>query len=228
MYKGMGKMIIPKYPKVPNLTDTQIEEMTKIVFCEEGKITKSDIIFVFGTTQPGCYLKTIEAYNKGLGKEIIISGGVSISPNKHKDWADKNEPEADGVFKKLVENGVPAEIITLENKSTNSKENILFTKDIYDFSKVNRMVFISKNYAAGRQYRTLKKYLSKNISMCSFGYNIYFDDGTTFDRYDWMNNDKARSLVFGEYLRIVYYGNIGEIENIDKPIEGLEKSLYNL
>ena len=33
--------MIPKYPKAPDLTDTQIEKMTKIVFCEESNQTNS-------------------------------------------------------------------------------------------------------------------------------------------------------------------------------------------
>lgn len=216
-------MSIPKYPKVPDLTENQIDEMTKIVFCEDKELSSSDVIFVFGSTQPGCYHKSLEAYNKKLGKEIVVSGGRSGLAHKHKDLGYGNKSEANIIFKNLVAGGVPAEKIFLEDKSTNSKENIIYAKKIYDFSKINSILFISKNYAAGRQYRTLRKHLPKNIKITSFGYNIYFDDGRTFDRYNWMNYAESASLVFGEYLRIVYYGQMGDIENIIEPIKGLEK-----
>ncbi len=221
-------MGIPKYPEVPYLNDNQIDEMTKIVFCEYNNLVISDMIFVFGSTHPGCYLNALEAYNKKLGNVIFVSGGTSGAPDKHKNWSYGDESEANVIFRKLTEHGVPAEKIYLEYKSTNSKENILYAQRIYDFSKINSILFVCKNYAAGRQYRTLKKYLSENVKIGSFGYNVHLDDGTTFDRYNWMNYDKSRSLVFGEYLRILYYGLIGDIESIDNPIRGLEKYVDKL
>jgi len=169
-------MYIAKYPEVPGLTDYQIEEMTRIVFCEESDLTSSDLIFVFGTTHPGSYQNALDAYNKGLGKEMVISGGNSGSPDKYKDWIYGDTPEAFIVFEKLATNGVPVERMFLENKSTNSKENVIYSKEVYDFSKTKSIIFISKNYAAGRQYRTLRKYLPNNIRFLHYGYNIYFDD----------------------------------------------------
>jgi len=216
-------MIIPKYPEVPRLTDNQIEELTEIVFCKETEFKNNDVIFVFGTTHPGSYENALQAYKKGLGKEIIISGGTSGSPDKHKDWIYGDKSEARVLFEKLVAHGVPIEKMVIEDKSTNSMENVIFSKEIYDFSKTKSIIFISKNYASGRQLRTLKKYLPNDIHYTAYGYNIYFDDETTFDRHDWMKYDKSKSLVFGEYLRILFYGKLGYIEELSEPIKGLEK-----
>lgn len=221
-------MAIPKYPDIPRLSQEQIDELTEIVFGTEKEINNSDVIFVFGSTHPANYQKAVEAYHKGLGKEIVIAGGSSGSKDKHKEWVYGDESEARVIREKLVENGVPRDKIFIEEKSTDSKENIIFAKEIYDFSKIKSLTFISKNYVAGRQYSTLRKYLPRNVIITPYSYNIYFDNGTTFDRYDWMNYDKSKSLVFGEYLRIVYYGRRGDIENMGRIIKGLEKHIEEI
>jgi uncharacterized SAM-binding protein YcdF (DUF218 family) len=218
-------MGIPKYPEVPRLTQNQIEEITEIVFGTESGTNNSDLIFIFGSTHPANYQKAIEAYHKGWGKEIVVAGGSSGSKDKHKEWVYGDESEARVICEKLVENGVPRDKIFIEEKSTDSKENIVFAKEIYDFFKIKSLTFISKNYVAGRQYRTLRKYLPCDLIITPYSYNIYFDNGVTFDRYDWMNYDKSKSLVFGEYLRIIYYGRRGDIENVGGIIKGLEKHI---
>ncbi|AGK96844.1 YdcF family protein [Clostridium pasteurianum] len=211
-----------KYPEAPDLTDIQIKEITDIVFCKEQDLSISDVLFIYGSTNPATYQKSLEVYNKGLCKDIVISGGSSKSKSKHKDWHYGNKPEARVIFEKLLSYGVTREKIFFEEKSSNSKENVMFAKEIYDFSNVKSLIFISKNYAAGRQYRTLKKYLPQNIKIISYSYNTYLDDGTTFDRYDWMEHPKSISLVLGEYLRIIFYGKKGDIEEIHGIVKGLE------
>jgi hypothetical protein len=183
------------------------------------------VIFIFGSTHPATYQNAIEAYNNGWGKEIVVTGGSSGSTDKHKEWKYGDKSEARVICEKLVENGIRRDKIFIEEKSTDSKENIIFAKEIYDFSKIKSLTFISKNYVAGRQYRTLRKYLPDNLIIIPYSYNVYFDNGTTFDRYDWMNYDKSKSLVFGEYLRIVYYGRREDIENVGGIINGLEKHI---
>lgn len=151
-------MIIPKYPEVPELSDRQIDELTKIVFCKDQQIKAADLLFVFGSTEPGVFLKALEAYQKGIVKEILISGGGSNVNAKHASWTDGSKSEAQSIKDKLMMSKVPDSIIFIEDKSTNSKENILNSMGIYDFGKIKSMYFVSKSHAAGRQYRTLKKY----------------------------------------------------------------------
>lgn len=216
-------MKIPKYPAVPDLSKQQINEITKIVFCNEMNIEDvTDLIFVFGSTHPAAFERTLKAYSNGLVKDIIISGGTSGTGVKHPDWVYGDKSEARVIYEKLLLNNVPKENIYFEERSSNSKENILFAKELYDFSKVNNMLFVSKNYAAGRQYRTLKKYLPDQIRIASYPYEISLKDGQILNSYNWMEHPESRSLVFGEYLRILYYGQRGDIQNIGAIVTGLE------
>jgi hypothetical protein len=86
----MQKPIIPKEPIVPTLNIHQIERLTNITFLEEIAPEPCDAIFVFAGTHPGHWEKTIEAYNKGLSKQIIVTGGVSPTGVKHAEWKDKD------------------------------------------------------------------------------------------------------------------------------------------
>lgn len=43
------------------------------------------------------------------------------------------------------------------------------------------------------------------------------------NRYNWMENEKSRFMIFGEYLRNVCYGRKGGIEPPEKEVEGLEE-----
>lgn len=217
--------MIPKYPKVPTLNDKQIKAITEIVFYLEKDLRKNDLIFVFGSTHPACVEATYKAYTMGLGERIIISGGQSKSREKHKDWNPEDQTEASSISRKLVEMGVPKDKIHVEDQATNSKENVLLATQCFDFSTVQSVTIISKNYVVGRQARTLKKYVNSNMHVSSYPYNVYLDDGTTFDETNWSKCEQSQSLVFGEYLRIVFYGKRGDILDDTPPIDGLEGCL---
>ena len=62
---------------------------------------------------------------EGWAPLLVFSGGLG-SITKHL-W---REPEADQFARIAVEMGVPEEKILIENKSTNTGENVLFTKQL--------------------------------------------------------------------------------------------------
>lgn len=215
--------MIPKYPNVPEINESQIKALTEIVFSPRKDLRKNDAIFVFGSTHPACVEATFKAFEMGLGNKIVISGGSSNSREKHKDWTSGDRTEADSISSKLIEMGIPKEKIYVEDKATNSKENVILATQLFDFSCLDGITIISKNYVVGRQARTLKKYINPNIHVSSFGYNVALKDGTTFDEENWMISNQSKALVFGEYLRIILYGRRGDIINDTNPIIGLEK-----
>jgi uncharacterized SAM-binding protein YcdF (DUF218 family) len=122
---------------------------------------------------------------------------------------------------KLIILGVPEQKIIMEDRSTDSLENILFAKDMYDFSKVKKLAFICKSYAAGRQLRTLQMHLPSSISLLAYPFDTSPWKNRVISRYNWMDEQDSRSYVYGEYLRILHYGEKGDIVPLDKNISGL-------
>ncbi|MFS0838629.1 YdcF family protein [Paenibacillus sp. 1P03SA] len=216
---------ISKDPEVPELNEIQINQLTNIVFLG-NEIAPCDAIFVFGGTHPGHWESTIDAYKKGLGKKIIVTGGVSPTGIKHKDWEDKTVPEAHVIVKKLLDAGIPSNIIVYEDRSRNTLENVLFSKEVFDFNTIESILMVCKAHGAGRQYRTLAKHLPQEIKYFSYGFESSFD-GQTINRENWMHSSKGRSRVYGEYLRICFYGDRGDILQLEQKVEGLPNVTNN-
>lgn len=133
------------------MTPALIQEITTIVFdYPSPPIQPSDVIFIFGGSHPGLWQTAAEAYHKGLGRDIVITGGRKPGVQHHYTWVDGDTPEAQVILRELVKLSVPESIIFYEDKSTNSLDNVLFAKEIYDFSRVRRILVVCKNYGVGR------------------------------------------------------------------------------
>lgn len=208
------KPIIPKTPEVPTLSNEEIEFLTHVTFGEKVSPEKSDILFLFSGTHPGHWEKSIEAYKKGYIQKIIVTGGKSLTGIPHSDWNYEDATESEVITQHLLDAGVPRQCIFSENKSTNSLENVIYAKEIYNFDDVNNMLVVCKSHAAGRQIRTLMKHLPKHIRYIPFTFDTYYGD-VIVSRDNWMNSEEGRSRVWGEYLRILFYGDKGDILKLE-------------
>lgn len=202
---------ISKEPPVPILNDDQVATITEAVFMKEVvDMSTCDVIFVFGGTHPGHWRTAISAYKKGLGSRIIVTGG--LTNNNERDGV--GIPEAEIITHHLLEAGIPQEAILMETRSSNALENVLFARDMFDFSNVRSVLFVCKSHAAGRQYRTLKKHLSPDIRYIPAAFDTEYK-GVKIHRDSWANTEIGRSRVYGEYLRICRYGDRGDIERLE-------------
>lgn len=80
-------------------------------------------------------IQTIRLYKLGHIKKIIITGG-SGNPLR------QEYKEADFVKEQLIQMGIPANDIISENKSRNTYENAVYTKNILDSLKMNQPVLL--------------------------------------------------------------------------------------
>ncbi len=217
----MTKPIIPKEPLVPDLTDQQIEKLTDIVFLPAVAPEPCDAIFVFGGTHPGHWQQAIHAYHRGYSTQVIVTGGVSPTGIKHPDWPDATMCESEGITAKLVEGGVPRNAIVFENWSRNTRENVLYAQEVVDFSQMRGLLFVGKSIGAGREYRTLAQNVPFPLRYIPFGFDAEYAS-QIISRHTWMQSAVGRGRVFGEYLRIVYYGRLGHVLPLEQEIDGLQ------
>lgn len=219
--------MIPKCPNVPPLTTTQIKQLTKIIFLEEKLICpvtkQSDLLFVFGGRHPGCWQTAFQAYQDGIADKILLTGGIKPTSIRHPDWNNGHTPESHVMKVKLLELGVSDNALIVEDRSTDSLENVLFAKKLFDFKSIQCLVFICKSFAAGRQYRTLRKHLPESIELLALPFVTSPTGNSTITRHNWMDHAEGRSFVYGEYMRILVYGEQGDIIPLEKPIQGLSK-----
>jgi uncharacterized SAM-binding protein YcdF (DUF218 family) len=121
----------------------------------DHKLIKSDCILALGSHDLRVADRAAELYLQGWAPLLIMSGGLG---NLTKSiWKDT---EADQFAAVAVERGVPARDILVENRSTNTGENILFTRQLLEQAGHTPETFIvvQKPYMERRSYATFKKH----------------------------------------------------------------------
>ncbi len=117
-------------------------------------LKKSDCIFVLGSNDIRMAEHAADLYLQGYAPFIIFSGGFGrLTGGVFK------KPEADLFADVAAKKGVPPEKIFIENKSTNTGENIELTKKLLAEKGLNFDTFIvvQKPYMERRAYATFKK-----------------------------------------------------------------------
>lgn len=95
--------------------------------CLNRKPERADVIVGFGNFNTNIARRAAEVYHMGLAPKILFTGGLGRNTE-----GLLPEPEAERFAKVAIECGVPAEDIIREDKSTNTAENILFTKRLLE------------------------------------------------------------------------------------------------
>jgi len=157
----------------------------------------ADCIFVLGSIDTRVARYAVKLFLEGYAPFIIFSGGVGkIS----KDVFKKSEAE---MFADIaLEAGVPAEKIIIENQSTNTGDNVRFTKKIliergFDFKT---FILVQKPYMERRTYAVFKKLWPEPefvVTSPAISYEDYPNEAISKD--DFIN------IMVGDLQRIKEY-----------------------
>lgn len=91
------------------------------------KPEKCDCIVGFGNFNTDIARRAAELYHQGLAPKILFTGGLGRNTE-----GLLPEPEAVRFARVAMECGVPEADILIEDRSTNTKENILFTRQLLE------------------------------------------------------------------------------------------------
>lgn len=118
-------------------------------------LQQADCILVLGSHDLRVAERGAELYLQGWAPTLIFSGGLGRLTQDL--WKDA---EADKFASVAVEMGVPESAIYIENKSTNTGENIQFTQQLLKANGLAPETFIvvQKPYMERRSYATFKKH----------------------------------------------------------------------
>ncbi|HXR85037.1 MAG TPA: YdcF family protein [Hanamia sp.] len=119
------------------------------------KPEKADCILALGSHDLRVPERVAELYLQGFAPLIIMSGGLGNFTQEI--WTEK---EADKFAAIAIEKGVPEESILIENNSTNTGENILFTQKLLQGKRLypHSFIVVQKPYMERRSYATFKKH----------------------------------------------------------------------
>ena len=160
-------------------------------------LQKSDCILALGSHDLRVPERVAELYHQGLAPLVIMSGGLGNFTQEI--WP---ESEADKFAKIAIEKGVPQEAILIENKSTNTGENILFTQKLLSEKDLNPQSFIvvQKPYMERRSYATFKKHWPDKRLMVTSP-QISFETYPTEE----IPLERVIHIMVGDLQRIKYY-----------------------
>jgi len=164
-------------------------------------LKKADCIFVLGSHDLRVAEYSAELFNKGYAPYILFSGGFG---NVTKDVF--KQPEAELFAGIAINAGVPCENILIENKSTNTGENIQFTKKLLEEKGYNFETFIlvQKPYMERRTYATfMKQWPGKMFTVTSP--QLSYEDYPTEE----ITKNRMINIMVGDLQRIREYPALG-------------------
>lgn len=164
-------------------------------------LQQADCILALGSHDLRVAERAADLYIQGWAPLLIVSGGLGRLTLEV--W---KESEADQFAKIAIDKGVPKEAILVENRSTNTGENILFTQKLLKERNLNPQTFIvvQKPYMERRSYATFKKHWpAKELFVTS--------PQISFEAYptEEIPLEKVINIMVGDMQRIKLYAAKG-------------------
>ena len=185
-----------------NLTNDVIDRLLFEGLNDDG--ASVDCIIVLGSIKAAKYRvpAAAKAFFSGRSEKIMLCGG------KMRSFSSESMTEADIMYKKALELGIPETSIIMENSSQNTIENILCSllklqRSMW-LNKVKSVLLVTTTYHMRRSLHIAKYLFPTHISV----YPCPADDTTT-RRDNWMNTPEGIGRVKKEALNIVRCVNNG-------------------
>ena len=193
-----------------DLSPEEIEHITQTVFVVSESSQPNDLLFIFGTsTIDGEVLESVARdHQKGQFLKALVTG---LSGRL---YYETGKPLASIMRDELIARGVPSDVILVQDRSTNTLEDVAFSLDVLEEHDVSpeSIAFLCKAHHSGRCLRTLRRFFpSQTLSPVPY---VAEYDGVQISREDWYKHEASRGRVYGEYLRIIKYSRRGDIAHL--------------
>jgi uncharacterized SAM-binding protein YcdF (DUF218 family) len=169
------------------------------------ELVKSDAILVLCSHDRRVAERGARLFLDGWAPLLIFSGGLG-SITKHL-W---QEPEANQFAAIAVAMGVPRDRILIENRSTNTGENVAFTRQLLRERERDPQSFIlvQKPYMERRSYATFRKvWPEKQVIVTSP--RVSLDDYLAGYSNEALSTDDVISIMVGDLQRVRLYPERG-------------------
>ncbi|HJZ82066.1 MAG TPA: YdcF family protein [Pyrinomonadaceae bacterium] len=179
------------------------------------QLERADVILVLCSHDQKVAERGAQLFLEGWAPLLIFSGGLGVITSNLWD-----EPEADQFARIAIGLGVPKEKILVENQSTNTGENVRFTKQLLRQKQINpqKFIVVQKPYMERRSFATFRKvWPEKEVMVTS--------PRVSFDEYldSYVNSTLTRedvvSIMVGDLQRIKLYPGKGFQIHQDIPVE---------
>jgi uncharacterized SAM-binding protein YcdF (DUF218 family) len=164
-------------------------------------LAKSELIVVLCSHDTVVAERGAELFLEGWAPLLVFSGGLGAI-TRHL-WQD---PEADRFARIAVQMGVPEGRILIENKSTNTGENVQFTRRLLAERGIDpeSLILVQKPYMERRAYATFNKvWPGKKVTVTSPRFEL--EDYLARYSNDALSPDDVISIMVGDLQRIREY-----------------------
>jgi uncharacterized SAM-binding protein YcdF (DUF218 family) len=196
---------IPRELPARALSRTEIQEISNVVFAPSSP-RRSDLLLIFGApASSGRWSAAAQLLHEGLASRALATGGAP-----YRDGSAVSE--AEGIRSALVTAGVQPSAVLIEERSTNTLENVLLSIELLDSldARPKSLLFYCKSHHSGRVWRTLSKCLPGVPLSCATYDAVYA--GTSVSANSWTRSDLAVRRVLAEFERIQVYAARGDID----------------
>ncbi len=166
-------------------------------------LKQSDGIFCLGSHDTRVAERASELFLQGLASYVVFSGGLGRLTDGVFD-----ETEAEKFANIAVSLGVPKDKILIENKSTNTGDNILFTYKLLRAKNlpIDSLILVQKPYMERRTYATFKKLWPENhikvvVTSPQLGFLEYLNKD--------IRKEDVINIMVGDLQRIKEYPALG-------------------
>lgn len=179
-----------------NLTDDVIDRLLFEGLADTG--ANADCIIVLGSRKAEKYRvpAAAKAFFAGRSEKLLLCGG------KIRDFSNGSMTEAENMYRKALELGIPESSILMEKNSLNTIENILCSllelqRSMW-LNKIKSVLLVTTAYHMRRSIHIAKYLFPSHISV----YPCPADDTTT-KRNNWRNTPEGADRVKEEVWNIV-------------------------
>lgn len=169
------------------------------------ELVKADVILVLCSHDTRVAERGAQLFLDAWAPWLIFSGGLGTIT---KDiW---NEPEANQFAEIAVWLGVPKDKILIENQSSNTGENIRFTRQLLAEKEIDpqKFILVQKPYMERRSFATFRKlWPEKEVVVTSP--QVSFEEYLDHYSSKHLSRDDVISIMVGDLQRIKLYADRG-------------------
>lgn len=173
--------------------------------CLHQEPEKADVIVGFGSFDDNVARRSAQLYRLGYAPKILFTGGLGRCTA-----GLYHQPEARRFRDVAVSLGVRSEDILLEDKSTNTKENILFTRALLEETRTPHISILGvhKPYMERRITAAMGVYWPEQ-AFCVTSPRMTVPEYLREAARQGMTEEAAVSVIVGDFQRIDLYARKG-------------------
>lgn len=173
--------------------------------CLNEPLEKADCIVGFGNFNTDIARRAAELYHAGYAPKVLFTGGLGRNTE-----GLLPEPEAVRFAKTAMECGVPECDIILEPSSTNTKENILFTREKLEAMGLphGRILGVHQPFMERRIKAAMGVYWP-DVSFRVTSPQVTIPEYLEAAKGQGVSHDASVSVIVGDFQRMDLYAKLG-------------------